>query len=131
MKIATIVIGIILITISCATVPTGPLAPGELRLTSLEIPEMIQAGTPFDMIVSFQTNEPVQFIRACFYSSGGGVNREGPFCDRVVEIVGTKTFKVRHLTRNPNVYTLIGYVEYRTGGQTKISNEVSAIESVR
>jgi len=131
MKIAIMVVGIILITIGCATVPTGPLAPGELRLTSLKAPETIKAGMPYDVIASFQTNDPVQIVRGCF-SWTLSSSPEGPYCFPAREVnLEAKTFKVRLLTNNPNFYTLTCCAEYQTGGKTNTSNPVSTGISVQ
>ena len=112
---------------SCATVPTGPLAPGELRLLKLQPPETIRAGVPYDVLVSFQVDGPPSISRACFFWSGS-ISREGPYCFGVrdVEPGSPGTFKVRLRTNNRGTYTLNGYVEYFRDGKTDKSNEVSA-----
>lgn len=96
------VVGITLITLGCATVPTGPLAPGELRLTTITAPEKIKAGVPYDVVISFQANDPVQIMKGCFYWQIGA-HKARPYCFHIREInLETKTFKVRLNTKNPN-----------------------------
>jgi hypothetical protein len=135
MKKIAIIFVIILTTISCAGVPTGPLAPGELRLTSLKTPENIRVGVPYDVTAGFQANDPLEITRGCFYWTMMPQKREGPYCFRLGEIDWeTKTIKVSLRTGNPNYYTLTGYVEYvefLIGGTTKKSNEISTTIVVR
>lgn len=131
MKKIAVIFMLLLTIISCATVPTGPLAPGELRLTSLKAHDKIKAGVAYDVVASFQANDPVEIIQGCFYWQVGSY-KEGPYCFHIREFnPDAKTFKVNLITRNPKYYTLIGYVEYRTSGNTKNSNEISTALDVR
>jgi hypothetical protein len=111
---------------SCATVPTGPLAQGELRLIRMHAPESIRAGEPYEVLITFQAGGEPQISRACFFWSGA-IPREGPYCFGVFEINQgpPATFKVRLRTRNPRTYILDGYAEYLRGGGTEKTNEVS------
>lgn len=120
------------ILVACATVPTGPLAPGELRLLSLQAPERIQAKVPYDVVVVFDSEKTPQVSRACFYWSGS-IPREGPYCFPARDVEGNLkgTFKVRLRTNNPGVYVLDGYAEFLRDGKTTRSNEVGITINVR
>lgn len=120
-----------ILLVACATVPIGPLAPGELRLLSLRAPDKIQAKTPYDVVVAFEADKAPQISRACFYWSGS-IPREGPYCfpARDVEVSLKGTFKVRLRTSNPGNYVLDGYAEYLRDGKTARSNEVGATINV-
>jgi len=121
-----------LVVTSCATVPTGPLAPGELRLLKMQAPEKIQAGVPYEVLITFEADGTPQITRACFFWTGT-IPREGPYCFAVRDVSpgSSGTFKVMLRTRNPRVYTLEGYAEYSRGGRVEKSNEVSAVIDVR
>ena len=79
--IAVLMSGAILLgASSCATVPTEPLAPGELRLLRASTPGsgMVFLGAPYEVEITFQAEAKPTIRRACFsfsWSSG-----EGPFC---------------------------------------------------
>lgn len=117
---------------SCATVPTGPLAPGELRLLKIEAPETIKAGVPYEVLITFEADGQPEITRACFFWSGA-IPREGPYCFRVHDVKpgSPGTFRVSLRTRNPRIYHLEGYGEYVRGGNTQKSNEVGTVIEVR
>lgn len=123
-----VLLGIIwLAASSCATVPTGPLASGELRLLKMQAPETIQAGVPYEVLITFESDGLPEITRACFFWTGA-IPREGPYCFRVDDVKpgSPGSFKVSLRTRNPRGYTLDGYAEYLHDGRTERSNEVSA-----
>ena len=78
--IAVLMSGAILLgASSCATVPTGPLAPGELRLLGGGIPRSGAAyrGTPYEVEIAFKADAKPTIRRACFSFSWEG---ENPSC---------------------------------------------------
>ena len=78
--IAVLMSGAILLgASSCATVPTGPLAPGELRLLGGGIPRSGAAyrGTPYEVEITFKADAKPTIRRACFSFSWEG---ENPSC---------------------------------------------------
>ena len=131
-KTAARVIALSFLTVACATVPAGPLAPGELRLISLQAPEGIQAKVPYDVVITFEANRVPQVSKTCFYWSGS-IPREGPYCfpARDIEASLNGTFKVRLRTSNPGIYSLDGYAEYVRDGKATKTNEVSTKIYVR
>ena len=66
-----------LLNSSCATVPTEPLASGELRLLSMQVPmkEDIKVNFPFVVNISFQADGEPKIRTARFSFSG-----DGPSC---------------------------------------------------
>jgi hypothetical protein len=58
---------------SCATVPTEPLAPGELRLLSLEVEGAgsVRGDTLIQVKVTFEAEGRPELRKACFYWSLG------------------------------------------------------------
>jgi hypothetical protein len=78
--IAVLIGGAILLGVSsCATVPTEPLAPGEVRLLSGAMAgvggDTMRAGLLYDIKVNFKADGEPQIRRACFTWSG-----DGPYC---------------------------------------------------
>ena len=115
--------------LSCATVPTGPLTPGELRLLSMNVLELhIDRGIPFKVDISFEADGKPQIKGACFYWSG-----EGPYCMRRnidVQYGTLGHLTLRLITNNPGNYILEGYVEYIRDGKIQITNRVASTISV-
>lgn len=117
-----------IILISCATVPTGPPAPGELRLLRMQVPGTIRSGEPYEVLTTFGADGKPQIKKACFRWSG-----EGPYCFKVenVKFETPGTFTVRLRTNNPGSYRLDGYAEYVRDGKTRMTNEVGSQIYVR
>ena len=111
---------------SCTIVPTGPLGPGELRMLKMEPPKTIRAGSPYEVVLTFEADGTPEITRACFLWSWEA-QREGPYCFPVYDVKPGHpgTLKVSLYTRYPRVYTLDGYAEYQRGEKLKKSNEVS------
>jgi hypothetical protein len=120
---ALLVMVTVLAAAGCATVPTGPLAPGEVRLLSLEVPEDVRAGVPYEVVLRFEAAGQPLIPRACFFWSG-----EGPFCVAGLGVTygSPGMLRARLSTRTPRFYTLTAYVEYSHGADTRRSNQVSA-----
>ncbi len=121
---AIFVIGATLLGVfSCATVTNKPLAPGDLRLISLQVPEKenIRLNSPFAVNIRFEAEGRPEVRAACFTLSG-----DGPHCSRVTDIdYGPPgTIRVQIRTRNPGSRLLEGYVLYVRGGQIEPTNVV-------
>ena len=123
-SIPVLVVGAVLLGISsCATVPTKPLAPGELRLLSMVVPEKekIRAGSPFVVNIDFDVEGQREIKAACFYFAD-----DGPHCFKVTDVnYGSPgTIKVQIYTTNPGARLLEGYVLYIRDGKTERTNMV-------
>jgi hypothetical protein len=109
---------------SCATVPNKPLAPGELRLLGVLVPEKekIKVSLPFAVNISFEADGKPEVRAACFTLSG-----DGPHCSKVMYVdygsPGTISAQIR--TKNPGARLLEGYVLYLRDGKVQATNVVS------
>ena len=76
-------VAILLAISSCATVPEGPLEPGEMRLLSLEVPENgnLKLNIAYPLTIKFKADGRPEVRRACFTWNG-----EGPRCIRVKSV---------------------------------------------
>ena len=114
---------VLLLVSSCATVPTEPLAPGELRLLSMRVPEggNVRINLPFEVNILFEATEAPEIKRACFYWSG-----DGPYCAPVsgVTFGSPGSFKVELRTFNPGSFALECFAEYVQEGRTKRTNRI-------
>jgi len=124
-SIVVLMMGIFILGISsCATSPTKPLAPGELRLLSMVVPEKekVETHLPFIVNISFETDVQPEIKSACFYFAG-----DGPHCFRVTEVSDGSpgTIKVKIYTNNPGSRLLEGYVLYNRDGKIERTNTVS------
>jgi len=128
--IAVLMAGIVISVVSsCATVPTGPLASGEVRLLSMDVPgkESIKAKSRYDVIINFQADGEPKIETACFSWSG-----DSPRCFEVKDVSygSPGTVKMKLYIYNPGAYILKGYVEYIRDGKTEKSNVVSSPISI-
>ena len=128
-SIAVLMIGAVLLgNSSCATVPK-PLAPAELRLLSMLVPEKdnIRLHLPFIVNISFEADGEPEIKAACFYFAD-----DGPHCFKVTDVnYGLPgTMKVQIHTKNPGARLLKGYVLYIRDGKIQPTNMVSTYLSV-
>jgi len=109
---------------SCATAPNEPLAPGELRLLSILVPEKdkIKVNVPFAVDISFEADGKPEVRAACFTLSG-----DGPYCSKVtsVDYGSPGTIWVQIHTKNRGSRLLEGYVLYLRDGKVQSTNVVS------
>lgn len=68
---------------SCATVPTEPPAPGEIRLSGIEFQKFGDIRSKFTYVlnIKFEADGRPEVIRTCFYWRG-----EGPYCYKATEV---------------------------------------------
>ena len=118
--------GIVLLGIySCATVSKAPLAPGELRLLSMDVVGAgVEADSSFAVNVFFEASGSPQIKRACFYESG-----EEPSCFESSDIsyltLGTKrAFQVYLPGVGVGSHRVECYVEYTRDGKIQRTNVV-------
>jgi hypothetical protein len=116
-------VGILLIS-SCATVPTEPLATGELRLLSIHVPmsEDIKVNFPFVVNINFEADGKPEIRTACIYFSG-----DGPYCSKVTDVsYGLPgTIKVEVRAKTSGSYALESYVYYIKDGKVQPTNVVN------
>ena len=110
---------------SCASLSKAPLAPGELRLLSMDVVGSgVEANSSFAVNVFFEASGSPRIKRACFYESG-----EEPSCFDSWQIsyltLGTKTaFQVYLPGLNAGSHWVECYVEYIRDGDTRKTNVV-------
>jgi hypothetical protein len=116
-------IAILLVISSCATVPTKPLAAGELRLLSMSVPEKekIRVSIPFVINISFEADGEPEIRAACFYFSG-----DGPHCFRVTDVnYGSPgTIKIQIRTQDLSRRRMECYVGYIRDGKIQPTNVI-------
>lgn len=118
--------GAILLAISsCATVPKGPLEPGEMRLLSLDIPENgnLKLGIAYPLTIRFKADGRPEVRRVCFTWSG-----EGPRCMRLkggVEYGSEASLEVIYYAPEGR-HLLECYAEYVREGRVRRTNTVSS-----
>jgi len=115
---------VLLLVCSCATVPTAPLASGELRLLGLQAPqrEDIRVNFPFVVNINFEADGKPEIRTACFYFSG-----DGPYCIKVTDVnygsPGTVKLQVR--AKNSGSHALESYAYYIRDGKVQPTNVVN------
>ncbi len=121
--VALMVVAVLLMVPSCATVSTKPIAPGEVRLLGINIGESgdIRRNLQYPVDISFEADGRPEIKRACFSWSG-----EGPYCFKVKDVnYGSGTIKVDFRSpNNPGNYTLESYVLYIRDERTRSTNVV-------
>jgi hypothetical protein len=121
--------GVILLVFSCATVPTGPLAPGEVRLLRLDTPREgdMRRGIVFEVNIKFEAEGHPEISKVCFYWSG-----DGPTCTKVMKVnYGSPgTIKVELFTGSFGPFSLESYVLYIRNGKMQRTNVVVAHISI-
>ena len=115
---------ILLLVSSCATVPTEPLASGELRLLSMHVPqrEDIRVNFPFVVNINFEADGRPEIRTACFSFSG-----DGPYCFKVTDVnYGSPgTIKVQVRAKNSGSHSLESYAYYIRDGKVQPTNVVN------
>jgi hypothetical protein len=108
---------------SCATVPTGPLSPGEVRLLSMDIPghEAIARKSHFDVFLRFQADGEPQIESTCFSWSA-----DKPRCFKAKDVrLGTEPMIRQSLVAHEaGIYIITAYLLYTRDGKSLKSNEV-------
>jgi hypothetical protein len=116
---------ILLMISSCATVPEGPLDPGEMRLLSLDVPENgnLKISISYPVTIRFKADGRPEVRRVCFMWSG-----EGPRCIRVKGGVqyGSEASLDVMFNAPEGRHLLECYVEYVRDGKVRRTNTVSS-----
>lgn len=111
---------ILLSVSSCATVPTEPLGPGDLRLTGAEFPEFggIKKNLKYLAHIKFEADGRPEIPKACFY---WGVY--GPYCTNVMDVnYGTQIARIDVQTPPDGIYRFKVFVYYVRDGRNVRSN---------
>jgi hypothetical protein len=123
--IAVLIGGVIILSISsCATVPTEPLASGELRFLSIH-PEKgdIRVNFPFVVNINFEADGKPEIRTVCFSFSD-----DGPYCYKVTDVnygsPGTIKLQIRVKTSGSHV--LESYAYYIKDGKVQPTNVISS-----
>ena len=128
--VACIMGGVVLLLLSsCATVPTEPLGPDELRLLGIQIPGSgrIRAGVLYTVNVRYESGGQPKIQRTCYSVAG-----YGPYCSRVTGIdlgwVGSFQMDIGGSDIGPQRLEI--YVEYIREGRLRRTNVISTIVEV-
>lgn len=117
--------GVAQLVFSCATAPSGPPAPGEVKLIKMDIPheETVKRNLPFVVTIQFEADGKPEIKRACFYWSG-----DGPYCFKVIDVdYGSPgTIRVEPRAKESGQYLLEAYVLYVRDGKTQPSKVISS-----
>jgi hypothetical protein len=109
---------------SCATVPEGPLGPGEIRLLSLDVPENgnLKVSIAYQVTVKFRADGRPEVRRICFTWDGGD-----PRCIpiKVAKYGSDASFDVP-LYAAQDRHLLECYVEYVRDGKVRKTNTVGS-----
>jgi len=115
----------LLLVSSCATMPTEPLASGELRLLRIYVPQSQEIRLNFRFVVNidFEANGKPEIRTACFYFSD-----DGPYCFKVTDVnYGSPgTIKVEIQAKASGSLSLESYVFYVQDAKVKPTNLVSS-----
>jgi hypothetical protein len=115
--------GVMLLGSSCATAPT-PLAPGEVRLLRIDVPNEvgIKKSLPFTVNIVFEADGKPQIKTACFSFSG-----DGPYCSKVLDVdYGSPgTISAEPRATMSGMYALEVYVLYIRNGKTQPTRKIS------
>ena len=122
-------IAVLLVISSCSTVPTKPLAPGELRLLSMHVSEEenIKVNIPFVVNIKFEADREPEIRAACFYFSG-----DGPHCFKVTDVSygSPGTIKIQIHTNDLGFGHLNCYVGYIRDGKIQPTNVINTHYSI-
>jgi hypothetical protein len=105
---------------SCATVPTEPLTPGELRLLRSDVrgSETTRYGTEYQVNIDFNADSKPEIKRICLYYSG-----DGPYYIQKWNVsTGTIVFWPR--ADRVGQFQLECYAEYIRDGKIRRTNSV-------
>ena len=116
---------VLLLVSSCATLPTEPLASGELRLLSINVlmKEDIRVNFQFVVNINFEADGKPEIRTTCFSFSG-----DGPYCLKVTDVnYGSPgTIKVQVRAKNSGSHALESYVYYIKDGKVQPTNVVGS-----
>jgi hypothetical protein len=108
---------------SCATAPSQPLGPGELRLSDMYVPNQVPVGFPYEITIIFRADGKPEISKACCTRSDGGLSCFKP---KNLKYGTPGNFTIQFLLAGPGSYTMECYAEYLRDGKTQRTNVVSS-----
>ncbi len=114
--------------LSCATVPTEPLGPGDVRLIGVEFPEFggIKKNVKYLANIKFEADGRPEITRACAY---WGVY--GPYCMGILDVnYGTGIARIDVQTPPDGLYRFKVFAYYVRDGRTVRTNLVETSVTV-
>jgi hypothetical protein len=112
---------ILLMISSCATVPTEPLGPGEVRLLKMDFPDESEIRKDFRYLVTiqFEAEGGPEITRVCLQWTGYGTT-----CTKVLDY-GNGMLKAEFpVPEVPGSYAAKSYVYYMRNGKIETSNVI-------
>ena len=90
-----------------------------VHLRNVKVNRNVKAGEPYkvDLFYAIDGSHPVEITKACFMW-----NNEGPYCFDANINSSNKTASLFLTTGNPKTYYLNGALEYKSGGETLMTN---------
>ena len=119
---------IVLMVCSCASVPTEPLSPGEIRLLAMDFSDAseVRKEQRYTVDVKFDAQGAPEITRACFQWSGYGSN-----CMKPLDY-GNGLIKAEILAPSvPGSYSIKTYIYYVRNGKMEQSNAVTTPVAVK
>lgn len=114
---------IMLSIFSCATVPTEPLGPGELRLLDIRVPNQVTVSFPYEITIIFRADGKPEISKTCCTRSDGGLSC---FKAKDLKYGSPGNFTIQFLPAGPGSYTMECYAEYLRDGKMQRTNVVSS-----
>lgn len=65
-RVLLVLVSILPFLFSCTTMPFRELSPGEMRLTRIELPEIMAGHMPYDAIIKFEADGDPEIEKVCF-----------------------------------------------------------------
>jgi len=125
-----VLMGVVMLSMvsSCATVPTEPPAPGEVRLLGVRFADFsaIRKMLQYVVEIKFECDGEVDVRQACFYWDD-----RGPYCSNIMDITyGTRTIRAVIGTPAPGQYVLKSFVRFVKEGKELRSNTVQTAAEI-
>ena len=112
---------ILLMISSCATVPTEPLGPGEVRLLRMDIPDAseFRKDARYVVTIQFEAEGGPEITRVCLQWTGYGTT-----CTKVLDYGNGLLRAEIPAPEVPGSYAVKSYVYYLRNGKIEVSNVI-------
>lgn len=101
-------------------------AADKVTLNDLKVSSKLKKGVPYAVTLPVTVEGKPRIMKACFKWSG-----EGPYCFSARHVKSKSQLQLMLRTKNPNTYSLEGYVQYSVDGKVYKSNAISKEIHVR